>query len=182
MARLGATAALVAVLALPAGASAQTAIVAPALPAPPSNNGCAPGTQVPVTTAQQQNNGITPNVPNAQTSPVFCGTLQPGGTSALYGFQYPGNLDVFTFNLEVFPDDPVVLQNVGLKVFGPTVGKTYVTGGVQPKIVPNISGNLISPDEGAYVVQVSNFDHNTPISYQLWLVTSGPPSEVTSIP
>jgi hypothetical protein len=145
-------------------------------------NGCPANAKVPVTTAAQQNGGVNPNAGNEQSGGLFCGTLGPNGHAQLYEFEYPGGLAVYTFNLQVFPDDASVLKNVGLKVFGPQQGKTYVTGGAQTKIVPNVAGNLISPDAGRFVVEVSNFDQNTPISYQLWLVTSGPPSEVRSIP
>jgi hypothetical protein len=120
--------------------------------------------------------------PKEQIGGFFCGTLAPRGDQVTFAFQYAGRRDVYTFNVQAFPDDPAVLKNVGLKVFGPQSGKTYVNGGVQRGIVPNISGNLISSDPGAYVVVLSNFDANTPVSYQLWMVTSGPPSEARSFP
>ena len=63
-----------------------------------------------------------------------------------------------------------MLSNVGFHVYGPVSGNVYATGGAQPGMSPNVSGNLISTDRGHYVVQVCNYDPSVPISYAIALV------------
>src|SRR5689334_18108669 len=65
----------------------------------------------------------------------------PGGHFAFYRFFYPADGSTATVNVEVTPDDPTILQNVGVKIYGPQPNKEYFTGGEQPGIVPNVSGS-----------------------------------------
>src|SRR5262249_44402515 len=102
------------------------------------------------------------------------GHLDPGGKVARYPLKYPGDQSVYTIGLQVSTDDPRVLQNVGFKVFGPQAGKTYASGGAQPNLRPNVSGNLISADPGAYQIEVYNYDPSTPIDYELTVLANRP--------
>jgi hypothetical protein len=105
----------------------------------------------------------------------FSDTLAPGHAD-VFQFDYPGDLSVYTINLQVYPDDPVVLQHAGFQVFTPS-GALQVKGGAQPKLVPNVSGNVISKVPGTYTVKIYNDTPNTAtISYTVSLVT-GPPAK-----
>jgi hypothetical protein len=95
------------------------------------------------------------------------GQLEPGGHFAYYSMPYPGGVTL-TVNLRVLPDDPTVLRNVGFRVYGPTPGKVYLTGGVQPGLTPNISGDLVSAEPGVYLIQVYNADPGTGVNYTIW--------------
>ena len=50
---------------------------------------------------------------------------------------------MYTVNLQVSTDDALILEKVGFRVYEPN-GKLVATGGAQPKMVPNVSANLIS--------------------------------------
>src|SRR5262245_5655649 len=63
----------------------------------------------------------------------------PAGHFAFYRFFYPADGTTATVNVEVSPDDPTILQNVGIKIYGPQPNKEYFSGGEQPGIVPNVS-------------------------------------------
>jgi L-fuconolactonase len=115
--------------------------------------------------------------PGASAAGTVKGQLRPGGQVATYTITYPGDKSVYTIGLQVFPDDATVLQNAGFKVFGPKADRTYVTGGAQPGLRPNVSGNLISTDPGSYTIQVYNYDPNTPIDYELSLASNRPEGE-----
>jgi hypothetical protein len=122
----------------------------------------------------------------AQTAagpPATPGTIQghlgPGGQVANYPIYYPGDKSVYTINLQIYPDDPVLLQNAGFKVFGPQAGKVYVTGGAQHGLQPNVSGNLISVDPGTYTIQVYDYDAHLPIDYTLSLLGNVPEAQQT---
>src|SRR5437016_10801940 len=79
---------------------------------------------------------------------VYAGHLEPGrdGHFAYYRFFYPADGSTATVNVQMFPDDTIVLKNAGMKVFGPKPNKEYLVGGQQPGARPNISGNIISQD------------------------------------
>jgi hypothetical protein len=95
------------------------------------------------------------------------GRLEPGGRFAYYTLGYPGGVAV-TINLRVIPDDPAVLRNVGFRVYGPTPGRVYLTGGVQPGLTPNVSGDLVSPEPGVYLVQVYNSHPSATVHFTVW--------------
>lgn len=109
----------------------------------------------------------------------FKGRLRAGsaGAFALYEFNYPGNREVYTINLQVSPDSAPVLKNAGFKLYGPQKDKVYVQGGSQLGLVPNVTGNLISIDPGTYVVQVYNYNPDVAIDYELGLVAGQRPGE-----
>jgi DMSO/TMAO reductase YedYZ molybdopterin-dependent catalytic subunit len=97
-----------------------------------------------------------------------------GGHVAVYTFAYPGDASVYSVDLQIAPDLPEVLARAGFRVYGPVAGKEYLTGGAQPGLRPNVSGNLISRDPGDYTVQVYN-DHPTlAVDYEL-SITRGRP-------
>jgi hypothetical protein len=100
-----------------------------------------------------------------------------GGHFALYEFNYPGNREVYTLNMQVSPDTAPVLKNAGFKVYGPVKDKVYVESGSQPGLVPNVTGNLISKDAGTYTVQVYNYNPDVAIDYELSLVAGAVPGE-----
>jgi hypothetical protein len=95
------------------------------------------------------------------------GRLEPGGHFAYYKLAYPGGVTV-TVNLRAIPDDAAVLRNVGFRVYGPTPGKVYLTSGAQPGLTPNVSGDLVSPEPGVYLIQVYNFDPSTTLHFTIW--------------
>jgi hypothetical protein len=144
----------------PAPAAPAPAAPAPSAPAPsasPTAGGSALG--------QQQNS--------------FKGHLEAGtgGHFALYEFNYPGNREVYTLNLQVSPDTAPVLQNAGFKVYGPIKDKVYAESGAQQGLIPNVTGNLISIDPGTYTVQVYNYNPQVAIDYELSLVAGARPGE-----
>jgi hypothetical protein len=120
-------------------------------------------------------------------APFFGGTGGPGvmpsqmtgmleaGTSghfANYAFQYPGDAAVYTVNLQVSTDDALILEKVGFRVYEPN-GKLVATGGAQPKMIPNVSANLISDVAGLYTVQVYSYEPNVNLAYTVSLVAGG---------
>src|SRR5262245_48556310 len=93
-----------------------------------------------------------------------------GGHFAFYKFTYAADGSTATINANLLPDDPVVLQNAGMKIYDPT-GKEMVNGGRQPKTYPNISGNVIVDDRnraGTYVIQPYNYDPNAAFDFEIW--------------
>jgi hypothetical protein len=111
---------------------------------------------------------------------TFAGHLDPGrdGHFAYYRFFYPADGSTATVNVQMFPDDTVVLRNAGMKVFGPKPNKEYLVGGQQPGARPNISGNIISQDpndRGIYTVQLYNYDWNVAIDFTIEVAGVTPP-------
>jgi hypothetical protein len=113
----------------------------------------------------------------------------PGGWAgsanrfAYYKFTYDGNNRLVTINMQIWPDDGTILDQSGFVLYGPkTAGNpsfTYVVGGPQPKLSPNLSGDLISQDAGEYVIQVYN-DSPVRIDYQIWV--NGLPAQPVAAP
>jgi hypothetical protein len=99
------------------------------------------------------------------------GRLDSGARAAFayYRFDYPGGGRVVSINMQVEPDLPTVLQNAGFRVYGPQRGRTYLTSGLQPGLVPNVTGDLVSQDAGVYVVQVYNYTPTVPIAFSIWV-------------
>ncbi|HEY3079989.1 MAG TPA: hypothetical protein VGM69_08785, partial [Chloroflexota bacterium] len=92
-----------------------------------------------------------------------------GGHFAYYTFAYPADGSTVTVNLQVRPDDPAVLANVGFHVYAPD-GKLEVSGGDQTGLVPDVSGDVSSADpaeKGEHVVQVYDYDPGAAIDYTL---------------
>lgn len=113
------------------------------------------------------------------------GTLpaDSGGSFAYYNFYYPAKGPAATVNLQILPDDPALLQNAGMVIYGPQAGREYFRGGQQPKLYPNVSGNIISSDpndSGTYVVQVFSYNAGTPLTFEIWL--EGVPTPVSANP
>jgi hypothetical protein len=110
----------------------------------------------------------------AQIAPLdraLTGHLEPGGRFACYAFDYAADGSTVTVNLQVPPDDPSVLRNVGFRVYAPN-GQLIGGGGVQPGLTPNISGDVRTSDRaarGRATVQVYDYDPVTPIDYRIWL-------------
>ena len=111
---------------------------------------------------------------------------------AYYAFQYPGDERTVTVNMQVYPDDETILDQVGFVVYGPRTLQdpmfAYVEGGVQPRQAPNVSANLISKDAGSYLVQVRN-DARVPVYFTIWadglmagMATIGAPVTVLGLP
>jgi len=113
---------------------------------------------------------------------TMAGQLQPGtqATFAYYRFDYPGGGRVASINLQVEPDLPTVLQNAGFRVYGPQRGRVYLTSGLQPGLVPNVTGDLVSEDAGAYLVQVYNAAPTVPVAFRIW-VTGLPAGAATDL-
>lgn len=59
-------------------------------------------------------------------------------------------------------------QNVGFRVYNQR-GQVVATGGAQPGVAPNVSGDLTSGEKGRYLVQVFNYDPSVAIDYELSL-------------
>jgi hypothetical protein len=149
----------------------QTA-AAPAAPAP-----AAP---TPVASAPAPAASATPGTGAlSQQQNTFKGHLAAGtgGHFALYEFNYPGNREVYTLNMQVYPDTEAGLRNSGFKVYGPVKDKVYVESGSQQGLTPNVTANLISLDPGTYTVQVYNYNPEVAIDYELSLVAGTRPGE-----
>jgi hypothetical protein len=152
--------------AAPAPAPAATPAPAPsATPVPsatPSTGAAAPAASPTGTPGGTVKSGNT-----------FSDALAPGKAD-IFQFDYPGDLSVYTINLEISPDDPVILQHAGFQVFTPS-GGLQVKGGAQPKLVPNVSADVISKVPGTYTVKIFNDQPNTAvINYTVTLVTKPP--------
>jgi hypothetical protein len=115
----------------------------------------------------------------------YAGHLPAGrnGHFAYYRFFYPADGSTATINVQMFPDDAIVLKNAGMKIFGPRANKEYLTGGQQPGVRPNVSGNVISQDpndRGVYTIQLYNYDWNVPIDFTIEVQGVTPPP--TAVP
>jgi hypothetical protein len=110
------------------------------------------------------------------------GQLEPGPRApfAYYRFVYPGGGRVASINLQVEPDLPTVLQSAGFRVYGPQRGRVYLTSGLQPGLVPNVTGDLVSEDAGVYLVQVYNYAPTVPVAFRIWV--TGLPAEAATAP
>ncbi len=164
---------------LPAASAVPTPLAAPLPSATPVPSTSAPS-GLPTQTAVGAAPSATPSPTGTPGGTVkgggsFSDTLAPGHAD-VFQFDYPGDLSVYTINLQVYPDDPVVLQHAGFQVFTPS-GGLQVKGGAQPKLVPNVAANVISKVPGTYTVKIYNDTPNTAtISYTVSLVT-GPPAK-----
>jgi hypothetical protein len=115
----------------------------------------------------------------AQPGGAMKGQLGPGGTSAQYEFNYPGDDSVYTINLNITPNDPSVLELAGFEVYDPN-GALVVKGGDQPGLTPNVLANVISRLPGRYVVKVFNYHPTSSIQYEASITTAPPPEDQTT--
>lgn len=125
----------------------------------------------------------TPTVDNStreraiqlQPDDVVIGGLDgdTAGRFAWYTFT-KGTQPIVTVDMEIHPDDILVLQGSGFRVFGPNVSRDYARGGIQKGSVPNVSGNVIDGEPGQYWVQVFNFNPGTHIGFALAVSPLGP--------
>lgn len=94
-----------------------------------------------------------------------------GGRFDYYKFSYSGDQRRVTINLQAAPNDPEVLKYVGFKVYGPTVGREYLSAGAQKDANPSASADLTTSEPGEYVVQVYNYVPNpeTIVTYTISL-------------
>jgi hypothetical protein len=100
------------------------------------------------------------------------GTLTPG-QFVLLQVDYPGDESVYTVNAQIDPDDPALLEKAGFQVFQPS-GTLQVKGGLQPKLRPNVSADIISRVPGAYTVKVLNDNPNAAVTFEVTLATKAP--------
>jgi hypothetical protein len=101
---------------------------------------------------------------------IQTGTLEPeaGGTFRYYQYTQPTNTSA-TINLQVSPNNGGILGRAGFKVYGPERGKEYLQSEADTGRTPNQRGSLWVTQGGVYIVQVYNYNPDTPIDYQLWL-------------
>jgi hypothetical protein len=104
---------------------------------------------------------------------AFAGRLGPGGQSARYTFDYPGDESVYTVGLDLAPDVGEVLQNAGFKVFGPG-GSLQAVGGAQHSLSPNVAANVVSRNRGRHLVEVYNYHSTLPVDFRLGLARGLP--------
>jgi hypothetical protein len=64
------------------------------------------------------------------------------------------------------------LEGVGFRVYGPTQGRVYATGGAQPGLVPNLSADVAADQAGEYLVQLFKTGER-PVDYRVWVVPAG---------
>ncbi len=146
---------------IPSATTPPVVVAAPPVPAPVA----APATVASPTPA------ASPTKDNS-----FKGRLDRGtsGHFATFEFNYPGDESVYTINLNMSPDDARIAEVAGFRVYGPQKDKIYTKGGYRNKLMPNVSGDLISKDPGTYVVQVYNYSPDTFVDYEVSLVPNPP--------
>jgi hypothetical protein len=144
-------------------ASATAAPAASATPAPAATAAAASAAAEATATTEQDASGKIKGHLDAGTAGHF----------GLYELSYPGDESVYTVNLQISPEDPVLLKNAGFKVYNPN-GSLHVSGGVQRGLTPNVTANVISKQKGTYVVQVFNYDPSIPMDFELSLVQGLP--------
>jgi 6-phosphogluconolactonase len=101
------------------------------------------------------------------------------GRSVDYSFDYPGGEEVYTVDLQVWPDQGTVLDNAGFRVYGPN-GSIHVVGGARRGLRPNVSADVIGRNRGRHVVQVYNANAEIPIDYELRLRRGRPESQTNA--
>jgi hypothetical protein len=106
----------------------------------------------------------------------------PTGRYAYYRFTYPGGGRVASVNMQVEPAFPTVLQNAGFRVYGPQLGRIYLTSGLQPGLIPNVTGDLVSEDPGVYLVQVYNYTPTVPVAFRIWVTGLPAPDQAAVAP
>jgi hypothetical protein len=89
----------------------------------------------------------------------------PGGRFHYYKFTYPGDTRKVTISLTATPNDFNVLQFVGIKLYGPSVGREYASAGAQKDAVA--IAELSNQEPGIYTIQVYSYVPNpdTGVSY-----------------
>jgi hypothetical protein len=149
-----------------------------AAPLPP-----APVPAAPAPAPLPPNNATSAGAIQLQPEVIVNGGLEgsTAGRFAYYKFTYKGDKSPVTINLQVEPDDALVLKNAGFKLYGPNPGKEYVVGGAQKGLVPNVAGNLIGEEVGEYVVQVYNYNPQTAVGFAL-LATGLPAQPAPAAP
>jgi hypothetical protein len=157
----------------PASAPAQAAApAAPAAAAPAPAPAPAPAAAAPAPAAPAAAPASQTDDNTVKTGNNFTGDLAPHG-SDIFQFDYPGNEEVYTVNVQMYPDDGGVLQNAGFEVYAPN-GTLQVKGGAQPKLQPNVSANVITKVPGTYTVKVFNNNPGLAVNYTVNLVTNPP--------
>jgi hypothetical protein len=106
--------------------------------------------------------------PTDQAQDVKRGTLEAaaGGTFRYYQFTQPSNTTV-RIEMQVTPGSQGILDRAGFKVYGPERGKEYLQSESSPGKAPNAAGSLYVTQGGVYVVQVYNYNPQTPVDYSL---------------
>jgi hypothetical protein len=100
------------------------------------------------------------------------------GKYAFFSFYYPGDNSTVTIGVDFLPGDPSAVHNAGFKVYGPTNGKLYATGGQTGKH-PSYEAAFASTEAGTYLLQVSNANLK-PIHYEA--TATGLPAQPTPTP
>jgi hypothetical protein len=158
----------------PAAAPAQAAAPVAAPVAPVGSAVAAPGPAVPAAPAAPAapSTGAQPTDNTVKTGNNFTGDLAPNHWDT-FQFDYPGNEEVYTINVQIYPDDGGVLKEAGFEVYKPN-GDLQVKGGPQPKLMPNVSANVITKVPGTYTVKVFNNNQGVAINYTVTLITNPP--------
>ncbi|HEY3078617.1 MAG TPA: hypothetical protein VGM69_01800 [Chloroflexota bacterium] len=90
-----------------------------------------------------------------------------GGSFRYYAFTQAANTSV-TINLQVSPGDAGTLTRAGFKLYGPVRDREYLQSEADSGRRPNQRGTLWVTQDGVYVVQVYNYNPQTPVEYTLW--------------
>jgi 6-phosphogluconolactonase len=103
------------------------------------------------------------------------GHLEPGrpGRTVEHTFFYPGNEEVYTVHLQVWPDSAAGAGQAGFRVYGPN-GAVHIVGGAQSGLQPNVSADVTSRNRGRHVVQIYNASESVPIDYELRILRGRP--------
>ena len=146
------------------------------IPAPAVVTAPVPATAVPAPVVTAPVAASTAPAAATENANSFKGRLDLGasGHFATFEFNYPGDESVYTINLNMHPDDARIAQVAGFRVYGPKKDKVYLIGGYRSKLMPNVSGDLITRDPGTYLVQVYNYSQDTVINYEISLVPNPP--------
>lgn len=129
-------------------------------------------TSAPAGAAAQTGDPIAQSAETAITlSRKLTGTLpaNSSGSFAFYKFFYPGDGKTVSINAHFRPDDPLVLQHAGLKIYD-IRGKLLVNGGRQPKHYPNMSGDVQNAnlqEAGIYVIQLENYHPDVKFDFEI---------------
>jgi hypothetical protein len=107
------------------------------------------------------------------------GTLPPNGREfRYYRFSYAGDGSTASVNMQVAPDDPTLLRNVGFQIYGPRFDMAPMVAGIRHGLVPNLSRDVIGTVAGTYVVQVYNYDRTRWIQYSIWVAGLPTPTPI----
>ncbi|HEV8634186.1 MAG TPA: hypothetical protein VG370_08105 [Chloroflexota bacterium] len=105
----------------------------------------------------------------------------PSGSYAYFTVDYPGGGRPYTINVQATPSDARILSKVRFRIYHPSSGHVVAESGYVHSGRPNVLGDLIRPEPGRYLVQLTNENAGESVDYRIWLSGPGVVAEAPAV-